>query len=195
VIFQYFRPIKTPFFKDNKDFTACFLLPPKQPHNKINAMQKQNRRQFLKNAAAGAGFAITCGFLSGCCPKYKQKKDKPANAREDYDKLAYCCLDCSACELFIATRDNNEQLKAEVAKKWQMDKTENFKLEDFNCFGCKSEKHCYFDPYCTVKKCAIEKRFPTCAYCDDLDACDKPLWKDHPQIMEKAKDIRTKLRS
>ncbi len=160
-------------------------------------MQKQNRREFLKNAAAGAGFAITCGFLSGCCAN-KCEKDKSSstkNTGENYDKLAYCCLDCSACDLFIATRDNNEQLKAEVAKQWEMDKTENFKLEDFKCLGCKSGKPAYFAAACTVKKCAIQKGFPTCAYCDDLDACDKPLWKEFPWIKEKAKDIRTKLRS
>lgn len=161
-------------------------------------MQKQNRREFLKNTlAAGTGLAVSYGFWAGCCAN-KCEKDKSSSAKntdEDYDKLAYCCLNCPACDLFIATRDNNQQLKAEVAREWKMDKNENFKLEDFNCYGCKADKPAYFHAHCTVKKCAVEKQLPTCAHCDDLDSCDKDLWKDFPWIKDKAKGVRAKLNS
>jgi hypothetical protein len=160
--------------------------------------EKQNRRAFLKNTiAAGAGFAVGCGFLSGCAARNAQKgKSTPAaNAGEDYSRLAYCCLDCSACDLLIATRDNNEKLKAEVAQKWGMHKNKDFKLEDFRCFGCKSDRTGYFCADCTVKKCAVQKGLPTCARCDNLDSCDQKLWKDFPWIKEKAKGIKTKLTS
>ncbi|MFA5251535.1 MAG: DUF3795 domain-containing protein [Phycisphaerae bacterium] len=160
--------------------------------------EKQNRRAFLKNTiAAGTGFAIGCSFLSGCatCRGKKDKSAPAAGAGRDYSNLAYCCLDCSACGLFIATRDNNEKLKAEVAQKWKVNQDKNFKLEDFRCFGCKSENPGYFCRDCTVKKCAIQKNLPTCAHCDNLSSCDQKLWKDFPWIKEKAEKLKTELSS
>jgi hypothetical protein len=158
--------------------------------------EKQNRRAFLKNTiAAGAGLAAGCGFLSGCVCCKKGKSAPAADASRNFSHLAYCCLECLKCDLFIATRDNNEKLKAEVAQKWNVTKDKNFKLEDFNCFGCKSEKLGYFCRNCTVKKCAVNKGLPTCAHCDDLDSCDQKLWKDFPWIKEKAIKLKAELRS
>jgi hypothetical protein len=158
--------------------------------------EKQNRRTFLKNTvAAGAGLAIGCSFLSGCAA-HNSKKNKSASAAKaskDYSRLAYCCLDCSACDLFIATRDNNEKLKAEVIQKWHVKTDENFKLEDLVCLGCKSENPAFFCADCTVKKCAIQKGLPTCAHCDNLDSCD--LWKNNPGLKEKAKKTQAELRA
>lgn len=159
-------------------------------------MEKQNRRNFLKNTlAAGTGVAISCSFLSGCCSS-SCKNNKSASAEkklEDLDHLAYCCLNCYECELFIATRDNNEQLKAEVVQKWNIKQDENFNLQDFGCLGCKSEKLAFFCKDCNVKKCAIQKGFQICAQCEDLDYCDKKLWKNFPEIKEKAKETKAKL--
>jgi hypothetical protein len=91
--------------------------------------EKQNRRAFLKNTiAAGAGFAVGCGFLSGCVCCRKDKSAPAADAGRDYSRLAYCCLDCPTCDLFIATRDNNNKLKAEVVQKWNIKTDKNFKL-------------------------------------------------------------------
>lgn len=160
--------------------------------------EKQNRRAFLKNTiAAGAGLAVGCSFLSGCaaCNSKKNKSAPTAGAGWDFSNFAYCCLECPKCELFIATRDNNEKLKAEVAQKWGMNKNKDFKLENFRCFGCKSENPGYFCTDCTVKKCAIEKNLPTCAHCDNLSSCDQKLWKDFPWIKEKAEKLQAKLRS
>jgi hypothetical protein len=160
--------------------------------------KKQNRRAFLKNTiSTGAGFAVGCSILSGCAAT-DSKKSKSASAIDagrDYSHLAYCCLDCPTCELFIATRDNNEKLKAEVIQKWKVKKDKNFKLEDFGCLGCKSEKLAFFCADCTVRKCAAKKGLPTCAHCDSFDSCDYKLWKDFPQIREKAEKVRKELRS
>jgi len=161
-------------------------------------MEKQNRREFLKNTlTAGTGFAISCGFFSGCCSS-SCKNNKSASAEkslEDFDHLAYCCLNCYECELFIATRDNNEQLKAKVVQKWNIKKDENFNLQDFGCLGCNSEKLAFFCTNCPVKKCAIQKGFQLCAQCDELDSCDKELWKNYPEIKENAINVRAKLRA
>lgn len=158
--------------------------------------EKQNRRAFLKNTvAAGAGLAMGCSIFSGCtASSCKMNKSAPAaDAGRDFSNLAYCCLDCSKCDLLIATHDNNEKLRAEVAQKWGMDKNKDFKLEDFNCLGCKSDKVGYFCKDCTVKKCAVQKGLPTCAHCDDLDSCDQHLWKEFPWLKEKAIKLKKEL--
>jgi hypothetical protein len=158
--------------------------------------EKQDRRAFLKNTiTAGAGFVIGCNFLSGCavCNGKKDKSAPTVKTGKDYSRLAYCCLDCSTCDLFIATRDNNEKLKAEVAQKWGMDKNKDFKLENFNCFGCKSENPGYFCADCPIKKCATQKGLPTCAHCDNLDPCD--LLEKNPKLKENAKKTQAELRA
>jgi hypothetical protein len=158
--------------------------------------EKQNRRAFLKNTvAAGAGLAMGCSIFSGCkASSSKKTKSAPAaDAGRDFSNFAYCCLDCPTCDLFIATRDNNNKLKAEVVQKWKIKTDKNFKLEDLNCLGCKSETLAFFCKDCTVKKCAVRKGLPTCAHCDNLDSCDQHLWKEFPWIKEKAIKLKKEL--
>ena len=136
--------------------------------------EKQNRRAFLKNTiAAGAGFALGCGFLSGCAA-CSGKKNKSA---KDYSRLAYCGLDCSACEAFIATRDNNEKLKAKTAKEWSKLYGSYLKQElkpaDINCRGCKTGDSLFIGcRNCSIRKCCREKKLETCAICKGYETCD-----------------------
>jgi len=56
-------------------------------------------------------------------------------------KIAVCGLDCASCEAYIATKRNDNELRAKVAKKWSKNfKHPNLKPEDINCLGCLSSK-------------------------------------------------------
>ncbi len=160
--------------------------------------EKQNRREFLKKSlTTGTGFVIGCSILSGCAAQ-NGKKDitaPAADAGEDYSQLAYCCINCSACDLFIATRDNNDELREKTAEKWEMYKAKDFKLENFYCYGCKTKKPGYFKEGCSVKKCVIQKGLSNCAHCDSFESCDKKLWTQLPWLKEKVIGMRAKLRS
>ena len=81
--------------------------------------------------------------------------------------IAYCGLDCERCEAFIATRNNDDALRAQVAETWAKLYNAPIKPEHINCTGCKSAgvKTYYCDQLCEIRRCAIQKSVGTCAEC------------------------------
>jgi hypothetical protein len=88
--------------------------------------------------------------------------------------LAYCGITCTDCGAYIATQNNDDAKRKEVAEEWQKQFNVEVKPEDINCDGCLSDSdrlvgHCYV---CEIRKCGQEKGVVNCAYCADY-ACDK----------------------
>jgi hypothetical protein len=81
--------------------------------------------------------------------------------------IGYCGLDCDQCVAFIATRNNDDALRAKVAEEWARESDAPIKPEHINCTGCQSPgvKTYYCDQLCEIRKCAIGKSFTTCAPC------------------------------
>ncbi|HPV87171.1 MAG TPA: DUF3795 domain-containing protein, partial [Caldisericia bacterium] len=52
---------------------------------------------------------------------------------------ARCGLDCSKCDAYIATKNNDTKLRAEIARKWKVEFGFDAKPEDINCVGCSLE--------------------------------------------------------
>jgi len=94
-------------------------------------------------------------------------------AKENNNLIACCGLDCSNCGAYIATRNNDDNKRAEVAKEWSAMYNTDLKPEDINCNGCRSEgqkfSHCNV---CEIRSCCMEKEVANCAGCD-MYACDK----------------------
>ncbi len=96
-------------------------------------------------------------------------------------ELAYCGLSCVSCPIFIATANDDDELRRKTAQEWSkiykeilgtlgMDEP---KPEDMNCRGCKSESdHFKGCTSCPIRKCCREKSLTTCAGCSDYEACD-----------------------
>jgi hypothetical protein len=87
---------------------------------------------------------------------------------------AMCGLICSECGAFIATRDNDDNKRAEVAKLWSKQYNVDLKPENINCDGCISDsdrliRHCFV---CEIRKCGKQKSVVNCAHCDDY-VCEK----------------------
>ncbi len=153
------------------------------------AAEGPNRRDFLHvGLCVGAGLAMGVTGLS-CCPWCSKKQEPAAGAAAqelpaDWTTIAYCCLECDKCDVYIATQNNDEELRRKVAKEWKM------AAEKLVCDGCKSART-PFD--CKAKKCALAKGLPTCAHCDDFPTCDKEIWTKGPPLKEKVETMRARL--
>ena len=88
--------------------------------------------------------------------------------------IAMCGLDCSQCDAFIATKNNDDKLRKKTAKEW----TERYgkgdrdrppvKPEDINCKGCLSDGPIYlYCSQCKIRKCGLEKGIENCKECRD----------------------------
>ena len=87
--------------------------------------------------------------------------------------LISCCgMDCEQCNAFIATQNDDNQLRTETAEIWSKQYNHPFKPEDINCTGCLEEGakigHCNV---CPVRNCSTAKEVANCGKCEDF-ACD-----------------------
>jgi len=140
-------------------------------------------------ACGAAALAAGATGLS-CCPSCSKKDDAVAQVEAeslpaDWTMIAYCCLECDKCDAYIATQNDDDALRAKVAKEWKMD------AEKIHCNGCKADNALF---NCEAKKCAVAKGLPTCAHCDGFPMCDKEIWTKWPQLKEKTETMRARLR-
>lgn len=80
--------------------------------------------------------------------------------------ISYCGLLCNECPVFIATAENNEELKEKLAKDYSNENCQ-FLKEDMNCYGCFSEKtgNSKMCVNCNIRNCADSKKVKNCSYC------------------------------
>ena len=83
--------------------------------------------------------------------------------------IAYCGLDCSKCEGFLATQADSNSQRAEVARKWSALYDADIKPEQINCDGCKPQgrKLFYCENLCEIRKCCTAKGVDNCAACKE----------------------------
>ena len=90
------------------------------------------------------------------------------------EMIAYCGLMCTECPAYIATRDDNDDLRRKTAEDWSEEFKAEIKPEDINCDGCivTGGRHFAHCGMCEIRKCGIERAIENCAHCPDY-ACDK----------------------
>ena len=136
----------------------------------------QTRKEFCQTclalAAAGLGARQVLGSHGS-----KTKGGEEVSKTEEKKKakiVAYCGIPCSDCPAYIATRENDDALRRETAKKWSEMFKSDIKPQDINCDGCPTDSerifnHCHV---CEIRKCAREKKVKTCAGCTEYP-CQK----------------------
>lgn len=90
--------------------------------------------------------------------------------------IAYCGLACHDCGAYIATMNDDDAKRKEVAELWSKEYGGDVKAEDIDCTGCLSvsENVYQYCKTCEIRKCGMSKEIDNCAFCNDY-ACDKLL--------------------
>lgn len=87
--------------------------------------------------------------------------------------IACCGLDCEKCDAYIATKNNDDELRRKTAELWSELNNAPITPEMINCEGCRTEgqKTPFCESMCEIRKCAMEKCIETCGQCGSKDGC------------------------
>lgn len=86
--------------------------------------------------------------------------------------IAYCGLNCSKCDAYLATQQNDDSLREKTAQNWSKMFGAQIDSAQINCDGCKSAGVKFFHcNNCEIRACAMSKGVDHCAACDDY-ICD-----------------------
>lgn len=99
--------------------------------------------------------------------------------------IAICGLDCSQCDAYLATKNNDQALREKTAKLWAELNNAPILPEHINCEGCRMDgaKTFYCSSLCEIRRCALEKGYANCGDCPDKEGCPKvgQVWRNNPQ--------------
>lgn len=105
--------------------------------------------------------------------------------------IAYCGLNCEECDAYIATKNNDEQLRIETSKLWSQLNQVEITPDMIQCTGCRMEgvKTPYCGFICAIRKCGMEKKLETCGQCSRMSDCEKlsPIITNNPGILTSLK--------
>lgn len=111
--------------------------------------------------------------------------------------IAVCGLDCEKCEARIATLNNDDGMKARVAKEWSALNGVEITPDMIHCVGCRADgvKTPYCQHICPIRKCAIGKGLDTCGDCSEMDGCKtlEAILSGNPQARENLKEYSSPL--
>jgi len=107
--------------------------------------------------------------------------------------IAFCGINCTDCQAFIATQENNDVKRREIAQEWSKAFGHEIKPEDINCDGCLNTggRHINYWVMCEIRKCGANKKVQNCAYCADYK-CEKlaEFHKQAPKANNTLEEIR-----
>ncbi|MCJ7630946.1 DUF3795 domain-containing protein, partial [Candidatus Bathyarchaeota archaeon] len=83
------------------------------------------------------------------------------------NRFGCCGLNCEECPVFVATTDNDYNLRQTSAKEWSVLYADYLgkalEPSDINCKGCHSEYTSFIGCInCPIKQCCSEKSLGTC---------------------------------
>ncbi len=87
--------------------------------------------------------------------------------------IGYCGIDCEKCDAYLATINNDDELRKKTAKLWGELNNAPIEPEMINCTGCRTNgvKTIFCSELCEIRKCAIDKKFETCGKCPEMKSC------------------------
>jgi len=110
--------------------------------------------------------------------------------------IAFCGLDCTVCPALLATNENSDEKRQQVAEQWSKDYKAEIKASDINCDGCLSSNgklfsHC---TVCEIRSCGRGKAVKNCGFCSDYP-CSKisAFFQMVPQAKTTLDEIRSRI--
>ena len=104
------------------------------------------------------------------------------------EKIGFCGYRCKLCPAY---KDNItcEEDRQKVSDGWFKHYGFRIAAEEIYCDGCRAEDSSNprrIDPECAVRACALQRKVPNCAHCDDF-MCEKLSQKmiDAEKIVER----------
>jgi len=90
------------------------------------------------------------------------------------NNVAPCGINCALCDIYVATKADSNEKRAEVAEKWTKLFHHNFLIDDINCDGCLGDGKLgiYCGTMCEVRPCAISRALQNCEACPEYE-CEK----------------------
>ena len=107
------------------------------------------------------------------------------------DLIAYCGLNCAACDAYLATLHSDQALRERTAKLWAELNNAPILPEHINCQGCRTEgvKTVFCDHLCGIRQCALKRGAATCGNCPELETCPTvgAILSNRPEALENLK--------
>jgi hypothetical protein len=84
------------------------------------------------------------------------------------EMIAYCGLECTSCEAFLATRDHDVGRARATAEAWSLQFGIQVAVEHVWCDGCLvGGQKCAHCGECEIRACARGRAVASCGACDD----------------------------
>ena len=83
-------------------------------------------------------------------------------------KTACCGVDCATCDAYVATKNNDDELRHATAERWARQLDVVVESDYINCDGCQQTdgRHLEYCAICGIRNCCLEKQHATCAECE-----------------------------
>lgn len=87
--------------------------------------------------------------------------------------IAYCGINCTACDAYLATQANDRAAQGALLEKWRVEyDAPEMTLAAVTCDGCTSTGRLGgYCNECPMHACGAEKDVQNCASCDDYEDC------------------------
>ena len=110
---------------------------------------------------------------NGMVERYWIEVPKPSCRKPLPDPVAFCGLNCEACDAYRATVNDDPELRRQTAERWSELNGVPITPEQINCEGCRGTgvKTVFCERMCPVRKCATGKGFLSCGDCPDFPGC------------------------
>ena len=108
--------------------------------------------------------------------------------------IAFCGLDCEACDAYLATIRDDQALREKTARLWAELNQAPILPEHINCTGCRGGgvKTIFCQQLCAIRRCALQRGVPSCGRCPELERCAElgRFFQQNPQARQNLENER-----